>query len=169
VGFLCRPPRRAHALICAARSHGLRRGPHYCAANAASDDTEAPKLTLMVLHRINPIRCPRQPSGSFPSLCRSGAHRRLVLCSFSCPWARLQLRSLQHASLHGSRAAKRQTLLNQDIHRPLNRNPHNTSVLIDPPVAIQDFSLRSLVLLEVLRRRNLQARLGRQYPNILEW
>jgi len=79
------------------------------------------------------------------------------------------LGSFQHASLYGSRTANRQTLLNQDIHRPVNRNPHNTSFLIDPPVVIQNFFLRRLVLLEVLRRRNLQARLGWQHPNILEW
>jgi hypothetical protein len=83
--------------------------------------------------------------------------------------ARVPLGSFQDALLRWSCAANRQTLLNQDIHRPVDRNPHNTSFLIDPPVAIQDLSLRSLVLLEVLRRRNLQARLGRQHPNILEW
>jgi hypothetical protein len=82
--------------------------------------------------------------------------------------AGLQLRSFQDASLRRTRTANWQTLLNQDIHRPVNRNPHNTTFLIDPPVAIQDFFLRSLALLEVLRRRNLQVRLGRQHPNILE-
>ena len=45
--FLCRPQQRAHVLVCAARSHGFRRGPHYDAANAASDDAEPLKITLM--------------------------------------------------------------------------------------------------------------------------
>jgi len=57
VGFLCRPDQiGAHALLCAARSHGFRRGPHYCAANAASDDAEALKLTLMGLALSSPSR-----------------------------------------------------------------------------------------------------------------
>jgi len=40
VESLCRPPRRAHAPLYAARSHPAMRdrGPHYCAANAAVDE-----------------------------------------------------------------------------------------------------------------------------------
>ena len=40
-------PAGAHALLCAAQSHDLRRGPQYYAANAASDDAEAIKLASM--------------------------------------------------------------------------------------------------------------------------
>ena len=62
VGSLCRPDQiGAHALICAPQSHGFRRGPHYCAANAASDHAEAFKLTLMGLAR--PTATQGRPKG----------------------------------------------------------------------------------------------------------
>src|SRR5438552_14171804 len=71
------------------------------------------------------------------------------------------------ALLRGAGAGGKPSL-EQKVHRPVDGNSHDSRFLVHPTVTVQRGVLRRPIACEILHGSDLQARRGRQRPNILK-